>query len=108
MRNETIVRFFRLPLEQWLPRKFYQTDADLWTDHMIHEQTIVVDLTIDGEALKRLYRGVCNTVLVRARDGRWVRFPATALRAHVIGHGVYGAFALRVADGRLTAMERLR
>jgi len=75
---------------------------------MIKKQTMVVDLAIDGVELKRLYRGVCNTVLARARDGRWVRFPATALRAHVIGHGVYGVFALRVADGRLTAMERLR
>ena len=75
---------------------------------MIKKETIVVDLTIDGDELKRLYRGLCNTVLVRARDGRWVRFPASALRAHVIGHGVYGMFALRVVDGRLAAMERLR
>jgi hypothetical protein len=75
---------------------------------MLAKQTIVVDLSIAGNELKRLYRGGCSTVLARARDGRWVRFPATALRAHVLGQGVYGAFVLRVTDGRLIAMERLR
>ena len=78
---------------------------------MTTKTSIVIDLAIDAEALKRLYRGISRTVVARARDGRWVQFPAQALRSHVgahgVSHGVYGAFALHVADGRLTTMERL-
>lgn len=68
---------------------------------------IVVDLAIDAQELKRLYRGISRTVLARARDGRWVRFPAQVLRSHVLADGVHGAFALHISDGRLTAMRRL-
>jgi hypothetical protein len=70
-------------------------------------ETIVVDLAIDADELKRLYRGIARSVVARARDGRWVRFPATALRSHVARAGVHGAFALRIDDGRLKALERL-
>lgn len=70
-------------------------------------QTILVDLSIDADALKRLYRGVSRSVIARARDGRWIQFPAHALRGHVAAYGVRGAFILRVDDGRLTSMERL-
>ena len=75
--------------------------------HVPQSEKIVVDLAIDAEELKRLYRGVSRTVLVCARDGRWVRFPAQVLRAHVMTHGVHGAFALHVTDGRLTTLQRL-
>jgi hypothetical protein len=68
---------------------------------------IVVDLAIDAEALKRLYRGISRTVVARARDGRWVRFPAQALRSHVTAGGVHGVFELRTTAGRLTSMQRL-
>jgi Protein of unknown function (DUF2835) len=69
--------------------------------------TFVVDLAIDTEQLKRLYRGSARTVLARCRDGRWLRFPARALRQHVAARGVHGAFALRVQAGRLQAMQRV-
>ncbi|HTO59439.1 MAG TPA: DUF2835 family protein [Pseudomonadales bacterium] len=68
---------------------------------------MVVDLALDPERLKQLYRGVARNVVVRARDGRWVQFPAHALRAHVDARGVHGAFVLRTRDGRLTALDRL-
>jgi hypothetical protein len=74
---------------------------------MTRAESIVVDLTIDTDELKRLYRGTSRTVVARARDGRWIQFPAQALRSHVASYGVRGAFVLRVADGRLTAIERL-
>jgi hypothetical protein len=74
---------------------------------MTGTETIVVDLSIDADELKRLYRGAARTVVARARDGRWIQFPAQALRSHVASHGVRGAFALRVAAGRLTTIERL-
>jgi hypothetical protein len=74
---------------------------------MTRTESIVVDLAIDTDDLKRLYRGISRTVVARARDGRWIRFPAHALRSHVASYGVRGAFVLRVADGRLRAIERL-
>ncbi len=70
-------------------------------------ERIVIDLAIDPEELKRLYRGTSRTVVARARDGRLVQFPALALRPHVLAHGVRGAFALHVTDGRLTTLQRL-
>jgi len=73
----------------------------------VKRETIVIDLAIDAAELLRLYRGFVRTVIARSRDGRWVQFPAHVLRAHVAPHGVQGAFALRVEDGRLTTMERL-
>jgi Protein of unknown function (DUF2835) len=69
--------------------------------------TFVVDLAIDTDQLKRLYRGATRTVLAQCRDGRWVRFPARALRGHVADRGVHGAFALRVHAGRLQRMQRV-
>ena len=71
------------------------------------KERIVVDLAIATEELKRLYRGTSRTVVARARDGRWIRFPAQVLCAHVLTHGVHGAFALHVTDGRLTSLQRL-
>jgi hypothetical protein len=73
----------------------------------MQDETIVVDLSIDAQQLKQLYRGVTRAVLARARDGRWVQFPALGLRAHVGVNGVHGAFALRLRAGRLMALERL-
>jgi hypothetical protein len=70
-------------------------------------ERIVIDLAIDTEELKRLYRGTSRSVVARARDGRLIQFPAQALRPHVLAHGVRGAFALQVADGRLTTLQRL-
>ncbi len=71
-------------------------------------QTIVVDLSIDTQEMKRLYRGTSRSVVARARDGRWVQFPAHVLRAHVAAFGVHGAFVLSVEGGHLKAMQRLR
>jgi hypothetical protein len=73
----------------------------------MHDETIVVDLAIDAQQFKQLYRGVTRAVLARARDGRWVQFPALGLRAHVDANGVHGTFVLRLRAGRLMALERL-
>jgi hypothetical protein len=77
------------------------------SSHQHTVTTLTVDLDIDAEQLKRLYRGAARMVLARARDGRWVRFPAALLRGHVEHHGVHGAFALRVNGSRLEEMRRL-
>jgi hypothetical protein len=68
---------------------------------------MIVDLALGPEQLKQLYRGIARNVVVRARDGRWIQFPAHALREHVDALGVHGAFVLRVQSGRLATMSRL-
>jgi len=74
---------------------------------MTEYDEMVIDLSLDRERLKQLYRGVARNVVARARDGRWIRFPARALREYVDEFGVRGAFVLRTQQGRLTTLERL-
>lgn len=68
---------------------------------------LVVDLDITAEECLRYYGGAAISVLARARDGRLIRFPASALRDFVTEHGVQGTFELQCdANGRLIAMAR--
>lgn len=68
----------------------------------------VVDLHIPTAELLRYYRGKANAVVVLARSGERVRFPADALRKYVDREGIRGTFSLSV-DGanRLRGIERL-
>lgn len=69
---------------------------------------IVVDLEISGPEMLRYYRGNGRSVMVNARDGRSIRFPARWLRPHVGHDGVHGAFLLEVdADYRLRRFTRI-
>ncbi len=69
---------------------------------------IVIDLDIPAEECLRYYEGTASVVLVRARDGRTVQFPAHLLRRFVGHAGVRGGFVLRCdADNRLISIERL-
>ena len=61
-------------------------------------ETIRVDIALPPGALAELYRGRARDVLVRAHDGRIVRFRISALRGAVARRGVNGR-AL-VVDGR--------
>ena len=71
-------------------------------------QRFVFDLNIDGDRLKAWYRGDVKTVLARDRAGRWVRFPAQALREFVDHTGVSGTFEVTVdATNRLQGVARL-
>ena len=68
----------------------------------------IVDLHIPADELLRYYRGTARGVVVRARSGERVRFPAEVLRGHVGRHGVQGTFSLSVdANNRLRSFERV-
>ena len=68
----------------------------------------VVDLYIPAAELLRYYRGTARGVVVRARSGERVRFPADVLRGYVGHDGVQGTFSLSVdAGNRLRRIERL-
>jgi hypothetical protein len=68
----------------------------------------VVDLHIPATQLLRYYRGTARGVVVRARSGERVRFPADVLRSYVDREGVRGTFSLSVdAGNRLRRIERL-
>jgi len=67
-----------------------------------------VDLAIPVAELLRLYRGEVREVVARARDGRVLRFPVSALRPFVSRDGVHGRFRIRCdAAQRLAGIERL-
>jgi hypothetical protein len=67
-----------------------------------------LDLDISREAYLRYYRGVAAAVRATDREGRAVRFPASALRGHVTHAGIRGSFCLVTDDDhRLLRLERL-
>lgn len=72
----------------------------------IKEVHFRIDLT--SEQYLDFYRGAARSVQVRSRDGRVVRFPATALQAYVDHAGVRGEFCLRMdAEHRLISLDRI-
>lgn len=67
---------------------------------------VVIDLTYD-ECLA-YYAGSFANVRTRSLDGRWVVFPADALRRVVNRDGVHGAYRLTFsAAGRFQRIMRL-
>ncbi|MEJ2418783.1 MAG: DUF2835 domain-containing protein [Exilibacterium sp.] len=70
--------------------------------------SIVVDLCISPEQFQRLYTGTARSVLVRARDGRRIRFPAQILRPFVTHEGVRGSFCVEFDQNhRFTHIKKL-
>lgn len=66
------------------------------------------DLNISREEYLRYYRGAAVTVRVVDREGRGVRFPASALRSHVTPTGISGSFCLVTDEHhKLVRLERL-
>lgn len=55
-------------------------------------------LSISKDEYLRYYQGSANAVIVRARDGKRVSFPASALRLFVGHDGVSGEFVLTYDD----------
>ena len=71
-------------------------------------QSFTVDLEISPDELARWYRGHANVVRARARDGRWLQLPASALRPFVTRDGIYGTFAVSIDDERrLLSFDRI-
>ena len=65
-------------------------------------------LDISSDEILRWYRGKARDVVVRAEDGRTVRFPARHLQRFVADDGVHGLFVMRYSDdGELIAIRRL-
>ena len=54
------------------------------------------------------YRQFAHEILVRAEDGRDVKFPANRLRRFVSREGVYGVFEIRFDDeDRFISLRRV-
>ena len=69
---------------------------------------VIVDLIISADEMLRYYRGDASGVSTTARDGRSVRFPASALRDFVDSDGVNGSFAIYFdAENKLEKIKRL-
>lgn len=67
-----------------------------------------LDLHIPAEELLRYYRGAASAVAAVDRQGRSIRFPASALRPFVTSSGIHGRFSLQVDEAnRLRRIVRL-
>lgn len=75
---------------------------------MTAAQHIRFRLDISAEDYLAYYQGAVRDVLVRAEDGRRVKFPAGALQAHITRDGIHGRFELRFdANHKLIGLQRL-
>lgn len=72
-------------------------------------QKIEVELNISRDEYLRYYRSAgALDVVVTARDGRRVRFPARILQPFVLHDGVRGRFRIHFdARGRFLKIERM-
>jgi hypothetical protein len=71
-------------------------------------QRIRFRLAISSDDYLAYYQGVARAVLVRAEDGRRIRFPAGALQPFVSHQGIHGLFELRFdAQHKLMGLQRI-
>lgn len=59
---------------------------------------ITVDLIISADEWLKVYRGSARVVRARARDGRYVQFPANILARFLRRDGVRGSFLITFDD----------
>lgn len=65
-------------------------------------------LALRADEYLAYYRGSAREVVVRAEDGRRVRFPANVLQPFVTHDGVHGRFELQFdAQHKLLGLQRL-
>jgi hypothetical protein len=68
-----------------------------------------VSLTISSDRYLAYYKGVADTVVTRAADGRKVKFPARVLRQFLTHDGIDGEFAIEFNDyHKFTGIRKLR
>lgn len=71
-------------------------------------QHIRFRLDITADDYLAYYQGVVRDVVVRAEDGRRVRFPAGALQPFITHQGIQGRFELRFdANHKFLGLQRL-
>lgn len=59
---------------------------------------IIFDLNVTPQEYQQWYGGVARNVVVTARDGRRIQFPARVLQPFVTHTGVQGTFAIYFDD----------
>ena len=70
--------------------------------------SIIVDLSISADSMRKLYAGRVTSVFAHSRDGRRIRFPVHVLRPYVSHTGVTGSFQLVIdSDSRLQDFLRI-
>ncbi len=70
---------------------------------------IRVSLTISSEKYLAFYKGIADTVVTRAADGRKVKFPARVLRPFLTHDGIDGEFAIQFNENhKFVGIKKLR
>ncbi|MDH5424259.1 MAG: DUF2835 domain-containing protein [Gammaproteobacteria bacterium] len=69
---------------------------------------VIFTISITPEAYLQYYRGAAKAVIVKAEDGRRIRFPAQALQSHIKPEGIHGRFRLLFdKNNKLIKLEKL-
>lgn len=69
---------------------------------------VIFSISITPEAYLQYYRGTAKAVIVKAEDGRRVRFPAEALQPYIKPDGIHGRFRLIFdKNNKLLKLEKL-
>lgn len=90
------------------PRQLPTFDYDNYDPVITGMNTMRFRLAISAEDYLSYYEGVAKQVIVRAEDGRRLRFPASAIRKFVTREGVNGLFEISFdASNKLIGIERL-
>lgn len=65
-------------------------------------------MILSAEKYLRYYQGSADAVIVKADDGRTLRFPINAIQKFVTRDGIHGRFEIIFDDNnKLTAINRL-
>lgn len=68
-----------------------------------------VSLTISSDRYLAFYKGMADTVVTRAEDGRKVKFPARVLRQFLTHDGIDGEFAIQFNENhKFVGIKKLR
>ncbi|MEQ8797621.1 MAG: DUF2835 domain-containing protein [Gammaproteobacteria bacterium] len=71
-------------------------------------QVVRFRLAISAEKYLAYYQGHAKNILVRAEDGRKIRFPAHNLRPFLLHDGIYGLFQMRFDhNNKMIELNRL-
>jgi len=73
------------------------------------EQRILVQVQFTYEEFRPFYEGRAKEVVAPSLDGRYIRFPASALRPFLTHNGISGVFALKFdKKNKLISTDRIK
>ncbi len=73
------------------------------------EQLVRVIVEFSYDEFRPYYEGLAREVVAPSLDGRWIRFPASALRSYFTHDGINGIFELRFdTKNKLISLNKIK